>query len=122
MKCSRCGRKITPERSYVHRDRVICEDCLMDIGLPVGGCDPWATYVDTRERRRRGLGDPGVLTDEERQVYEFVKARGRAVREEIMAELSLSESDLKAKLIPLVHSELLRERSEGDRMYLIPVR
>ncbi len=119
MKCSRCGRKITPERSYVHRDRVICEDCLMDIGLPAGEFEPWATYVDARERRRRTLGDLEILTEAEKSVYDFVKARGGAGREEITEGLSLSESDLKDRLVPLVHSEYLKEHSEDNRKYLI---
>ncbi len=113
MRCSRCSHEVVPERSYVHKGRVLCEDCLVDIGLPAGEFEPWATYLDARERRRRALGVPGLLTEDEKKVHVFVKARGGAERKEIMEELS--ESDLKDHLIPLAHSKYRKEQSEGNR-------
>ena len=93
----------------------------MDIGLSIKECDPWATYVDTHTRERLGLKGTEGLTEMESKVYDFVKSKGRATREEVMEKLSLSELDLKAQLIALMHSELVKEHSEGDKMYLIPI-
>jgi predicted HTH transcriptional regulator len=93
----------------------------MDIGLSVRECDPWATYVDTRARERQGLQGAEGLTEMERKVYEFVKGKGRATREEVMGNLSLSESELLVQLVPLMHSELVKEHGEGGKMYLIPI-
>lgn len=121
MNCSRCGRELSEEQSYVHQHKVFCEDCLMDIGLSIRECDPWATYVDTRTRERSGLKGAEGLTEVEKKVYEFVKSKGRATREEVMEKFNLSEADLQAQLTPLMHSELVKERGEGDQMYLIPI-
>ncbi len=52
---------------------------------------------------------------------ELSQSKGRATRQEVMKRLDLSELDLKEQLIPLMHSELLKERSEGGEMYLIPI-
>ncbi len=121
MNCSRCNRELSENQRYVYRDKVFCEDCLMEIGLSIKECDPWATYTDTSARKRHGQTGAAGLTEMEARIYEFVKGKGRATREEVMKNLGLSESDLKAQLVPLMHSELVKERSEGDIMYLIPI-
>jgi DNA-directed RNA polymerase specialized sigma subunit len=119
MKCSRCGRNVTEEQSHVYQGKVMCDDCLMDIGLSVKDCDPWATYVDTRQRQ--GLNAAEGLSEMEKKVYEFVKRKGKATRKEVMKNLRLSEADLNAQLLPLMHSDLLKEHAEGDKTYLIPI-
>jgi len=93
----------------------------MDIGLSIKECDPWASYVDTHTRERSGLKGAEGLSEMEKKIYEFVKSQGRATRQEVMENFNLSELDLKSQLVPLMHSELVKERSEGDTMYLIPI-
>ncbi|MFC1986925.1 hypothetical protein ACFLVH_00005, partial [Chloroflexota bacterium] len=105
----------------VYQNKVFCEDCLMEIGLSTKECDPWATYTDTSDRKRHGQTGAAGLTEVQAKIYKFVKSKGRVTREEVMKKLGLSESDLKAQLLPLMHSELVKERSEGDMMYLIPI-
>lgn len=121
MKCVKCEREIVEEQSYVYQGKVYCDDCLMDIGLSLKECDPWATYVDTRARERQGLKGAEGLTDMEKKVYEFVKKKGRVTRDEVIKEVGLSESELVVQLVPLMHSELVKEHSEGGQMYLISV-
>ena len=119
MQCSRCQKTITESQSYVNQGKVYCEDCLMDIGLNARECDPWATYVDNRTRERAGQKGTDGLTDLEKKVYNFVKDKGRATREDVMQGLNLSDTELRTQLIPLLHSELVKEKSEGDRQYLV---
>ena len=57
----------------------------------------------------------------ERSVHDFVKSRGRATREEVMESLGLTETDLKVQLVPLMHSELVKEAGEGGKLYLVSV-
>jgi len=121
MNCSRCNRELSEDQSYVHQGKVFCEECLMDIGLSIKECDPWSTYTDTSARKRHGETGTAGLTESEAKVYNFVKSKGRATREEVMKHLSLSESDLKAQLLPLMHSELIKEHGENGEMYLIPI-
>jgi len=121
MNCNRCGRELTEKQSYVYQGKVMCENCLMDVGLSIKECDPWATYVDTSARKRHGLTAAEGLTQTEKAIYEFVKSRGRATREEVMKNLELSDKDLESQLLPLMHSELIKEQGKGDKMYLIPI-
>ena len=121
MKCSRCSRELSENQRYVHEGKIFCEDCLMDIGLSTKECDPWATYVETAGRLRHGEKGTAGLTDSEAKIYEFVKSRGRATRQEIMENFKLSELDLRLQLQPLMHSELIKERSEKGHQYLVPV-
>jgi late competence protein required for DNA uptake (superfamily II DNA/RNA helicase) len=121
MKCGRCGKELTENQSYVYQGKVMCEDCLMDVGLSLKECDPWATYVDTSARKRHGLTGAAGLTEMQAKVYDFIKAKGKVTREEVMKNFGLSEADLKAQLLILMHAELVKERSERSRMYLVPI-
>ena len=117
MKCSRCGREISEDQTYVNQGKLLCEDCMMDAGLSVHECDPWATYVDKRESARTGLKGEDALTEMEKKVYGFIKGKGKATREEVMKELGLSENDLNSQLITLFHMDMVKEQGQ----YLIHV-
>ena len=119
MQCSRCHREITEDQTYLHQGKAFCDDCLMDIGLSIRECDPWATYVDNRARKRAGLQGAEGLTDMEAQVYSLVQSHGRISREEVMEHLGISETDLTFHLVPLMHFDMVKEVGEGDRMLLI---
>ena len=121
MNCSRCNNEIAEDEIYVYQGKILCEDCLMDIGASTKECDPWATYVDTRTRKQHGETGTASLTQIEANIYELVKSKGRATRNEIMKELNLSEIELDLQLRPLMHSELIKEHSEGGLMYLITI-
>ena len=121
VKCNRCSRELAEDQRYVYQGKVFCESCLMDVGLSVKECDPWATYVDTSARKRRGLTGTAGLTEMESKVYDFMKSRGKTTREQVMKKFKLSETDLNAQLVTLMHAELVKERGEGGKLYLIPI-
>lgn len=119
MKCSRCGREISQEEAFAYQGKEFCEDCLMEIGLHPKECAPWATYLATKERV--GMKSTEGLTELEKKVYEFIKDRGKATREEVKQSLNLSEAGLDAQLTALMHSELVKERGEGGQLFLVTV-
>ncbi|MBI4284494.1 MAG: hypothetical protein HY670_01155 [Chloroflexi bacterium] len=121
MKCSRCGRELSEDQSYVHENKVLCEDCLMNIGLSIRECDPWASYSDARAPGKPFIKGSVMLTDSEQRIFEFVKKKGRATREEVMKNFNMDELALKAQLITLMHSEKVKERGEGNQLYLVPI-
>ena len=54
-KCEKCDREFSEEeaRTYpgkvrVYKNKVMCEDCLVDMGVSVDETDPWYTYVKVR--------------------------------------------------------------------------
>lgn len=118
MKCDRCGRQITKKESYSHKGQTLCEDCYMEAGLHVEGCDPWATYTATRTGQLKGTES---LSDLQQKVLDFVKSQVKATRKEAMAKFGLSEAQMDAQIAALMHLELIKERSEGDQFYLVPV-
>ncbi len=122
MKCSRCGREISEEQSYSHQGQTLCDDCYIDVmSSQEKTCDPWATYLSGKERQDAGQKGTEGLTELEKEIYEFVRSKGRATREEVMAKFGLSAQDLGPQLNVLMHAELVKERSEGGTMYLIPI-
>ncbi len=121
MKCSRCGKEITEDQAYVYQGRVMCEDCVMDVGLTLKQCDPWASYVDTAARLRRGMTGAAGLTEGEAKLYDLVKAKGKLTRAEAMKALGLSSEDLEEQLLSLFHSELVKESGEFGQVFLVPI-
>ena len=121
IQCSRCRRELKETESYVNRGKVYCENCLMDIGLTIKECDPWATFVDTSGRKRHGEKGAAGMTEMETRIYEYIKGRGRVTRQEVMQNFGLSETDLNSQLLPLMHSELVKERGETGQLYLVPI-
>ena len=123
MKCDRCGREIPVGESHPHKGQTLCDDCYMDVMLQAQEkeCDPWATYLTSREKAGGGLKGIDILDETQKRVAEFVRSKGRATREEVMKESGLSARDLEPHLKVLMHAEIVKERSEGGTMYLIPI-
>ncbi len=119
MNCSRCGRELTEDKAYNYQGKVMCEDCLMDVGLSPHNCDPWAEYVDTADRIRHGVTGPAGLTEAETKIYDFIKEKGKATRQEVMAGLNLTAVELQAQLTAMLHAELVKEASEDKQQYLV---
>jgi predicted HTH transcriptional regulator len=99
----------------------MCDDCLMDVGLNPHNCDPWAEYVDTADRKRHGLTGSAGLTEAEKNIYDFVKEKGKATRQQVMAGLNLSATELEDRLTALLHNELVKEASEVGKQYLVVI-
>ena len=118
MKCNRCSKEIPADEIHSYLGHTLCEDCYIEAISPEKHCDPWATYLSSRERGTTGIA---ALSDMQKAIHEFIKNEGKATREEIMARFRLSAEDLDPHLNVLMHSEMAKEVSEGDTMYLIPI-
>ena len=121
MVCSRCGKQLAEDQRYLYQGKVMCEDCVMDLGLSLKECDPWASYVDTSDRKRHGATGPAGLNELETKVFDFVKAKGKVTRRELMESLDISDADLSAQLVTLMHDELVKEMGESGERYLVLV-
>ncbi len=51
VKCEKCDREFKvgqdieyPGKVYVHKGKVMCEDCLIDMGVSLDEADPYAIY------------------------------------------------------------------------------
>jgi uncharacterized membrane protein len=119
MNCSRCGREISERQTYAYQGKPFCEDCLMEVGLHAGKCEPWASYLSSRERT--GAKGTEGLTPLQQKVYAFIRDQGKVTREELKKNLNLSEPEVDAQLTPLFHAELVKERGEKGNLYLVTV-
>jgi len=120
MRCDRCGREILEGESYTYRGEKLCEDCYLAMRLGVKACDPWAIHLATRFRESSGLKGTEGLTGLQKAIYEFVKSKGRATREEVRKRFSLPEPEMQRQLAILRHCELVGGHKEDGKVYLIP--
>ncbi len=123
MKCDKCGRKITKAESFSYEGKTLCEDDYISALSKVNEreCDPWATYLSSQERGGAWPKTTDNLTDLQKALHSFIKSSGKVTREGLMAKYGLPAEELALHLQVLMHSELIKERSEGGKMYLIPI-
>ena len=120
MRCSRCGREISEDEVFGYFGEALCDDCYMDARFQVKPCDPWATYAATRSRQSLGLKGTEGLTELQKEIYDFIKRRGKPTREEVMENFRLSQREIETQLAVLRHCELVKGHKEGNRVYLVP--
>lgn len=114
--CQRCGKPIEKEQGYQHLGGLYCEDCYMDILSPPKACDPWAVY--TARSTLQGQDKFSALTPSQRRLVDYVKEKGEATAEDIMAALSISEQEFKREFAVLRHMEVIRRSKKGtDAVY-----
>jgi len=62
VKCEKCGREFSdqpneyPGKVYVHHGKILCEECLVDMGVTPDTADPEQTYLYTRSELYRASG------------------------------------------------------------------
>ena len=122
MQCTKCHKTISEQQSYVYAGKSYCEDCVMDLGLSGKPCDPWATYVDNRERIQEGQTGSAGLNEMQKKVYDLVAQMGKATRQDITRNLNITDADLSLYLTALMHVELIKEQSENKTQYLVKVK
>jgi hypothetical protein len=92
----------------------------MDAGQRIRVCDPWGERSKLIFRESHGLTGTEGLTDLQKRMYEFIKERGRATREDLAKELGLKPWELENEFAILRHCQLLKGKKEGDVVYLVP--
>ncbi len=123
MKCDVCGRQITKDQSFSYEGKTLCEDDYIKALSKVNEreCDPWATYLSSRERGGDWPKTADNLSDLQKSIHDFIKSSKKVTRESLVVKYRLSEEELSLHLNVLMHSELVKERSEAGVMYLIPI-
>ncbi|MFC1900987.1 hypothetical protein ACFLYN_05280 [Chloroflexota bacterium] len=62
VKCEKCDLEFSqdeaieyPGKVHVHKGKVMCADCLIDMGVSLDETDPYMTYVKTRTDLETGV-------------------------------------------------------------------
>ena len=55
IKCEKCDREFSEEQAhqhpgkvYVHKNKILCETCLVDMGVMPDSAEPYKTFMETR--------------------------------------------------------------------------
>ena len=120
MKCQRCQREITEEDSFCYFGERLCDDCYMDAMSPAKACDPWAVYTATRSRESGGLKGEEGLSPLQKEIYEFIKSRGKVTPAEVLEKFNINQKEMETQFATLRHCELVRGQKEADGVYLVP--
>jgi predicted HTH transcriptional regulator len=119
MKCAVCGKEIPADEVHEYKGKTLCEDDYIEAISPEKHCDPWATYLASRESGATGVAS---LSDLQKEIAKFLKEKRKGTRQEVMDKFKLSASDLEEHLRVLMHSENVQELTEAGESYLKPIK
>ncbi len=119
IKCQNCGKAVAEDEVFSTDGKTLCEDCYIDVGHRIRVCDPWGERSKRVFRESRGLEGTDGLTDLQKEIYEFIRDKGKATRAELMERFKLPPTELENQFAILRHCQLLKGKKEGDVVYLV---
>ena len=119
VKCENCGDIVPKKWTFVHKEKVLCEDCYFDTQQQLQACDPLAVRSAKILREKAGHKGAEGLTDLQAKIYNYIKDNGKATANELLKEFKISIQHLKNQLAILRHCELVKGKKEQDDVYLV---
>jgi hypothetical protein len=120
IKCQNCGKEVAEDDVFTTEGKTLCEDCYIDVGHRIRVCDPWGERSKRIFRESHGLEGTEGLTDLQKEIYEYIKSKGKATRMELLERFKLPATELENQFAILRHCQLLKGRKEGDMVYIVP--
>lgn len=114
-RCQSCSKEISEDDCFILEGKTLCEDCYMDAGQRIRVCDPWGERSKLVFRESHGLTGTEGLTDLQKSIYEFIKKRGKATKEELTKELGLKAIELENEFAIPRHCQLLKRKKKAIR-------
>ena len=119
IKCNNCGKEIHEDEVFSTEGKTLCEDCYIDIGHRIRVCDPWGERSKKVFRKSHGLEGTDGLTEQQKEIYEYIRDRGKATREELHERFQIPLPELENQFAILRHCQLLKGKKEGDQVYIV---
>jgi hypothetical protein len=119
IKCQNCGKEVSEDDIFTTEGKTLCEDCYIDVEHRIRVCDPWGERSKRIFRESHGLEGTDGLTDLQKEIYEFIKAKGKATKTEIAQHFKLPTTELDNQFAILRHCQLLKGKKEGDIVYIV---
>jgi len=114
MNCEKCSAPIPENDGYEHADRVLCEDCYIDIISTPRTCDPWAVYAATRTKSKEES-----LPAHLQRILDLITKKGPISLERICADLAVGEQEFRNSFSTLRHMELAKAcKNDGQVLYI----
>lgn len=120
MNCARCGCVIPEGESFDYYGQTLCEDCYIGAIEPPRPCDVAAVHSAKQIRTLTGQRGTEGLTELQKEIYNYIKERGKVTKAELAQKFNLPEWELEKQFAVLRHCELIKARKEGDKIYLVP--
>src|SRR5680860_300275 len=119
MNCERCGDLLIEGESYNHRGKNLCEDCYVGALQPPRSCDVAAVHLAKKHRELSDQTGTEGLADLQREIYNYIKLKGKLTRQELMEYFKLPDWELEKQIAILRHCELVKGRKEADKVFLV---
>lgn len=119
IRCQNCGKGVPEDDVFISEGKTLCEDCYIDVGHRIRVCDPWGERSKRVFRESHGLEGTEGLTDLQKDIYEFIKTKGKATKAELMERFKLPQTELENQFAILRHCQLLKGKKESDNVYIV---
>lgn len=118
MICDKCKAEVPEDDIYVYGGRKLCEDCYIAALHRPQPCDPGAVSAARASRELQGHKGTDGLTPVQKKIYEYLKEKGKATRQEVAEQIGIPLEDLERDFAILRHCELVRAFKEGNDVFL----
>jgi hypothetical protein len=119
IKCQSCGKEIAVDEVFATEGKTLCENCYIDVGHRIRVCDPWGVRSKQIFRESHGLEGTNGLTDLQKEIYEYIREKGKATKAELMTRFQIPMHELENQFAILRHCQLLKGKKEGDIVYIV---
>lgn len=119
MICAKCQEVIPEGEEMNHMGQTLCEDCYVEAVEPPRTCDVAAVYSAKLSRKLAGQTGTEGLTQLQKDIYEFVKEKGKVTPEEVAKNFNLSAQELQRQFTTLRHCELLKGTRIDGAIYML---
>lgn len=120
MECTRCKQPIPEGESCNYHGKILCEDCYIQAVEPLRTCDVAAVHSAKTHRAMSGQTGTEGLTEQQKNIFEYVKKHGKATKQELIGTFGLSALELDKLVAVLRHCELIKARKIDSEIYIVP--
>lgn len=116
--CEKCKAEIPEGDEMKLHGKIVCEDCFVAGVQPPKTCDVAAVHSAKMHRQMAGQTGTEGLTELQKNIYEFVKYKGKVTKDELVEHFELPLTEIERQFSVLRHCELLKGTKEGQNIYL----
>ena len=119
MICPRCQEEIPKGDEKEHMGQTLCEDCYVEAIDPPRTCDVAAVHSAKLARKQAGQVGTEGLTEQQKEIYDYVKANGKVTPEDLAKRFQLKQWQLEKQIATLRHCELLKGAMIDGVKYIV---